>query len=663
MTAQSSNSNSYLQYFSDADNFIQSAYYQLLHRTADANGLAFWTAQIKNGTTYANVIKNIINSHEYSASITNPSDFVSSLYTNLLHRTPENEAINYWSQQLAINSKEFVVKCILQSKEFQTDAANQGLTATSGPLLLSSEGGGLRAMTSDAGLIAGLLKSYQDTRGTQINISTILSHVDAISSNSGSSWFISALAYSAPFETSLQNYSQLFDPNNGYMGLMGKAYIQYLNPSNNEASNNFSIISDLMIKLPNLNWAEFLDQTVYAPYNTSNQLQGINLHSSIGQRTAALPNQALIFEASISADQAAIAPYTPIGEMVASVTNAGVDSSGKAFEFIPTAFTSISSKSTQVATILPTIKSGALNLTYTDLLNISQSNPPTSNAVAPNLNFDGLSVFTASAASSAALAVENSKGASGSSPLTLKLTQELATPVQINASSAVSVGTDYPNAAGKDYPVVGALSLNAVSSNPVIRLGDGHYADGTSVTAGMSYFTPDQLKNGFSITLFGNMGYNEFMKSKMPDASILSILGIGQDPSSLLNVNAEASVLGGTTNLNHPSNKIFDLINVPDPLNWKPTPIWSHSVPSDKFVINYYEIAVKTAEGNSYTTAGNTGIVRLWEVATDTGMITAPTEKGWSAYSQLYNDIITSLQVQDNGNLGATLLAHSLGLV
>lgn len=575
---------------------------------------------------------------------------------------------------LVVSSPDFSTQKIAQdpkyynylgvSKETQITTTSQGLATISKPLLLACEGGGIRAMTTDAGLIAGLLKSYEDVNGTKIDISTILSKLDAISSNSGSSWFVSTLAYSEPFKNSLQNYSQLFNTNSGYMGLMGKAYIDYLNPSGSlVTSYDWSTMSDLLSNLPILNWANFLDQTIYAPYNTSDLLKATNLHSSIHQRTSALSTQPIIFEAAISVNNAGIAPYGLTGEMLSSVINAGLDPSKKGFDFIPTALTSISSQSAQTALILPTINGSGLFLKYSDHSGIVQKHSPMTLTLAPNLNFNDLSVFTASAASSAALALENSQGASGNSTIKINLAQELATPVLINKTNLESIGSDYPNAIGRDYPDVTYQSLSTINKMPIIRLGDGHYTDGTSVTAGMSYFTPDQLKDGFNVTLFGNMSFKDYEKSGKPDISFLSILGIGQDPSSSGTAFGESFGFAGSASLNHPSNKIFDLVNVPDPNNWNPSPIWSYSIPEHHFLINYYEVAVKTADKNPYAVSGSTGIVRLWEIASDAGMITTPTEKGWSVYSQLYDDIIASLQHYESGNVGATLLAHSLGLV
>ena len=97
--------------------------------------------------------------------------------------------------------------------------------------LLSLAGGGIKAMTADAGLFAGLLNHF-DSEGASTTIGNLLSKISAVSANSGSSWFTDLLAYSPAFENSLQNYADFFSPD-GYMGQLKTAYYNYANlPSN-----------------------------------------------------------------------------------------------------------------------------------------------------------------------------------------------------------------------------------------------------------------------------------------------------------------------------------------------------------------------------------------------------------------------------------------------
>ena len=80
---------------------------------------------------------------------------------------------------------------------------------SSGVHLLSLAGGGIKAMTADAGLLAGLLK-YFSKNGDPTTIGDLLSNTTAISANSGSSWFTNLLGYSQEFVNSLQDYDKFF---------------------------------------------------------------------------------------------------------------------------------------------------------------------------------------------------------------------------------------------------------------------------------------------------------------------------------------------------------------------------------------------------------------------------------------------------------------------
>jgi hypothetical protein len=89
MSIQSNASHSFLQFFSNTSTFLQPAYSQLLYRSTDADGFSFWTKQINNGATYTSLINSFINGKEYNSNISNQNEFITSLYQNLPHRTPD----------------------------------------------------------------------------------------------------------------------------------------------------------------------------------------------------------------------------------------------------------------------------------------------------------------------------------------------------------------------------------------------------------------------------------------------------------------------------------------------------------------------------------------------------------------------------------------------
>jgi autotransporter passenger strand-loop-strand repeat protein len=146
------------------------------------------------------------------------------------------------------------------------------VTSSASAHLLSLAGGGIKAMTADAGLFAGLLEHFS-SEGAPTTIGNLLSKESAVSANSGSSWFTDLLAYSQSFDNSLQNYSQLFSPN-GYMGELQTAYYNYatapntninkvivaiLNGIGDLAGMNLGQIYGLLAN-SSINWNDFLNK-------------------------------------------------------------------------------------------------------------------------------------------------------------------------------------------------------------------------------------------------------------------------------------------------------------------------------------------------------------------------------------------------------------------
>lgn len=72
-------------------------------RTPDKGGLAFWLGVLDNGTSLRRVAECFIDSDEYRSIYgLNPTnrDFALLLYTNVLHRAPDEEGIAWWINQL-----------------------------------------------------------------------------------------------------------------------------------------------------------------------------------------------------------------------------------------------------------------------------------------------------------------------------------------------------------------------------------------------------------------------------------------------------------------------------------------------------------------------------------------------------------------------------------
>jgi hypothetical protein len=107
------------------DRFVNGLYLRLLHRTADATGLAGWVGLIQSSGTIEQVIQGIVSSPEYASLY--PSDFayVQSLYTNLLGRVGSAAEVQSWLNVLPALGRAGVAAGFTSSVEFRTNVVTQ----------------------------------------------------------------------------------------------------------------------------------------------------------------------------------------------------------------------------------------------------------------------------------------------------------------------------------------------------------------------------------------------------------------------------------------------------------------------------------------------------------------------------------------------------------
>jgi Domain of unknown function (DUF4214) len=77
-------------------------YQAALDRTPDQGGLSFWSSALKGGATSDQVAQSFIGSSEFQTKYgtLSPSDFVSQLYLNVLHRAGDPGGQQFWTSQL-----------------------------------------------------------------------------------------------------------------------------------------------------------------------------------------------------------------------------------------------------------------------------------------------------------------------------------------------------------------------------------------------------------------------------------------------------------------------------------------------------------------------------------------------------------------------------------
>jgi hypothetical protein len=74
-------------------------YVAALHRAPDSGGQSYWAAQLANGATPTQVAQGFVSSAEFLQNYgrLSPSDFVTVMYENVLHRAPDSGGLQYWT--------------------------------------------------------------------------------------------------------------------------------------------------------------------------------------------------------------------------------------------------------------------------------------------------------------------------------------------------------------------------------------------------------------------------------------------------------------------------------------------------------------------------------------------------------------------------------------
>lgn len=102
-------------------------YRATLDRDPDANGFAAWSERLADGRDYLDVISGFVDSTEFTntyGALTDPTAFVTQLYSNVLDRLPDAQGLASWVERLETGtSRETVVSGFAQSGEFRANTA------------------------------------------------------------------------------------------------------------------------------------------------------------------------------------------------------------------------------------------------------------------------------------------------------------------------------------------------------------------------------------------------------------------------------------------------------------------------------------------------------------------------------------------------------------
>jgi hypothetical protein len=374
-------------------------------------------------------------------------------------------------------------------------------------------GGGFRSHTAQAGWTLGMLDAFRveesDPKKTLADLTT---KIDAISSNSGGTWFLSQLAFSEKFANSLEaadayaDYASTTDPEtDGYLGQIHDIYDNGRGCSDLDAL--LRVLCDDVASLKpwlilysvadglGLNWVDVVDKLVFAPFDMNVELNDTDIN---GTRQPWAKHLDLVFASSMLTEAAVLNERGILHAEDKGFYSAFADTADVPTQVTatPVAFSSVSGE----ADASFFFAAGAMNAEYGD-----DASDPTEfrdSAVLSTSRTANIPVIQAASASSAAAGALASVGALEQ----LKLPVPLITNAEVayeasDLAPAFSVGSDMTYVAA----VSGDDDASDFASAELFRLADGAYADNLGVAYLIKHLSDtNQLVDDFNVVAFVN---------------------------------------------------------------------------------------------------------------------------------------------------------------
>ena len=358
---------------------------------------------------------------------------------------------------------------------------------------LSLSGGGWHAHTTHVAWLMGALDGMVSD-GESRTVEALTEHVDAISSNSGGSWFLSMLAFADNFKTQVETYAAEQYCSNGWLGDQRDIfYSDYTDKPDGKGRTDVSKVFK--------DWVDGARNTVFKPldlYETLNTLKLGDSHLSWAK------DKALVFSTSLSTGRTlslGLYQYNGIvlnypdnstdpSVYLYSATRSGVYHQVAATPVLLTSLGDSGQKSS--APFL----AGDFTLTYFTFdpeLSYPPSNSPISKDCDADTPQSKLSIFDTATCSSAAF---------GYAANTLAPFGDIVTGS--GAGSAVPMQITENGIELVQGGISDEDSLEDVATANYMRFSDGGYADNTSVAYMMKHLQENGLDNNFKIVLLMN---------------------------------------------------------------------------------------------------------------------------------------------------------------
>ena len=505
------------------------------------------------------------------------------------------------------------------------------------PVHVAFAGGGWRAHTAHAGWLMSLLDDGAYT------VNDVFDNVETLSSNSGGTWFLSMLTYSADFRASVEGpgaFANFISPQ-GYLGQQRALFDDFeaapvaFNWCPFQQSEPLLYFYCRLASLAGsgaLVWTEIVNNIVFEPFGMNRALeQSPTLLSSDRQNWAA--DKSLLIAATMLTDQAILTETYTLDELYYTAVLSG--SGPQQQNVTPVTFASVGSDRTPP----PVLSAGAFKLTYKDA---DWGDSAEAEVMNSELSADNVPVLLATAASSAAvgaLASYSVLEANGYDDFTWQLAYELsdlAVPVKLGA----------PITAAGELP----LTVHELAASTFARFADGGYQDNSAVAQLVSFLQSNDAGADFQLVAFDNVQglYTA------PSGTIPAGAEMGLDIALLFGEGGQTQVCAGTGSdefcVSVPAQQVFALA-APDtttPATWS----WTAEGATGP-TLSYTQYEVVTVDNPTLGVVGGTqgtlhAFTCVWPTA-DTAPWNGASD--FDAYEAMLNAIRTGLQADNSEGL------------
>ena len=576
------------------------------------------------------------------------------------------------------SSKRFGLKTIgvisalalIASCNSQPNPESERLMVTQNPNVhLAFSGGGWRAHTVHSGLIMSLLQANGCTAHDESCLTSALSNVQTISSNSGGSWFNSMLNYNSNFTTQItasDAFSQWSKKGGGWLGEQQSQFDAHDTICNHLAAEEYAYLFCVGLgQAPSvsdgLDWYQLLEDLVYTDYSIGDVKLGDQRGWSQDKTllfAGTLMNNDVVVNQNLGGLEAQYYQTCPEG---AEADHDGGLSAGAhcksqsdgspvadPLDVMPVTFTS--PPSTRTITIPDVFASPNLtkNIGYTtsaraDLAELDRSQFPDG-----TIHTSDTKVIGAAAASSSAGGYVAAQKTSGNFTLS-----------QIFNSMASTFGISNGSVNFVDPNQASGLALSDMKAQTIFKVADGGVVDNTAVIQLIRYLQKNGGTTNQQIIAFDNTNFQfQFSNAGTTYGFSTDVGAMFKDAGPA--ILADIKIFGYSLDqiaVTRPNTQLFDTSSLKAP-DWS----WTSTDGNNRLFYTRFENLKVLANPDYDVQSGTLGTLHLFSVVSN-GTQMSPTSVNFADYTDMLSAIENGLPVADSqGKSGQDYLLEAFGL-